>query len=152
MFVSQFVTSQIFEFTLAFLPSLFSAWPNKSEQKFKYLKYLIFHHFQWVFIEANKINFFGRLESNFNYKSTYNGRKALYLNNPCPQADCVKSVQIRIFFWSVFSRIRTEYGEIRSICTLFTQWHLEKLINFSLCISCIIILTITDFLISPSFV
>ena len=26
---------------------------------------------------------------------------------------CVKSVQIRRFFWSVFSRIRTEYGEIR---------------------------------------
>ena len=25
---------------------------------------------------------------------------------------CVKSVQIRRFFWSVFSRIRTEYGEI----------------------------------------
>ena len=28
---------------------------------------------------------------------------------------CVKSVQIRSFFWSVFSLIRTEYGEIRSI-------------------------------------
>ena len=28
---------------------------------------------------------------------------------------CVKSVQIGSFFWSVFSRIRTEYGEIRSI-------------------------------------
>ena len=28
---------------------------------------------------------------------------------------CVKSVQIRSFFWSVFSRIRTEYGEMRSI-------------------------------------
>ena len=27
---------------------------------------------------------------------------------------CVKSVKIRSFFWSVFSRIRTEYGEIRS--------------------------------------
>ena len=25
---------------------------------------------------------------------------------------CVKSVQIRSFFWSVFSRIRTEYGAI----------------------------------------
>ena len=30
-------------------------------------------------------------------------------------AHCVKSVQTRSFFWSVFSRIRTEYGEIRSI-------------------------------------
>ena len=27
---------------------------------------------------------------------------------------CVKSVQIRSFFWSVFSRIRTDYGEIRT--------------------------------------
>ena len=28
---------------------------------------------------------------------------------------CVKSAQIQSFFWSVFSRIRTEYREIRSI-------------------------------------
>ena len=28
---------------------------------------------------------------------------------------CVKSVQIRSYFWSVFSRLRTEYREIRSI-------------------------------------
>ena len=28
---------------------------------------------------------------------------------------CVKSVEIRGFFWSLFSRIRTEYGEIQSI-------------------------------------
>ena len=28
---------------------------------------------------------------------------------------CVKSVQIRRFFWSVLSRIRTEYGEILSV-------------------------------------
>ena len=28
---------------------------------------------------------------------------------------CVKSVKIRSFFWSVFSSIQTEYGEIRSI-------------------------------------
>ena len=27
---------------------------------------------------------------------------------------CVKSVQIRSYFWSVFSRIRREYGEMRS--------------------------------------
>ena len=27
---------------------------------------------------------------------------------------CVKSVQIRSFFWSVFSRIRTEYVKIRN--------------------------------------
>ena len=28
---------------------------------------------------------------------------------------CVKSVHIRSFFWSVFSRIRNEYGDIRNI-------------------------------------
>ena len=28
--------------------------------------------------------------------------------------NCVKSVQIQSFFWSVFSHIRTEYGEIRT--------------------------------------
>ena len=28
---------------------------------------------------------------------------------------CVKSVRIRSYFWSVFSRIQAEYGEIRSI-------------------------------------
>ena len=27
---------------------------------------------------------------------------------------CVKSVQIRSFFWSVFSRTRIEYGDLRS--------------------------------------
>ena len=28
---------------------------------------------------------------------------------------CVKSVQIRSYFWSVFSCIRTEYGEVISL-------------------------------------
>ena len=28
---------------------------------------------------------------------------------------CVKSVQIRRFFWSVFSRIRTEYGPEKTL-------------------------------------
>ena len=54
---------------------------------------------------------------------------------------CVKSVQIRSFFWSVFSCIRTEYGDLLRkppysvriqdntdqkkvhIWTLFTQWY-----------------------------
>ena len=34
---------------------------------------------------------------------------------PPDNCHCVKSVQIRSFFWSVFPHIRTEYGEIRSI-------------------------------------
>ena len=30
------------------------------------------------------------------------------------RAHCLKSVQIRSYFWSVFSCIRTEYGDLRS--------------------------------------
>ena len=30
--------------------------------------------------------------------------------------EVMESVQVRSFSWSVFSRIRTEYGEIRSMC------------------------------------
>ena len=52
----------------------------------------------------------------------------------------LKSVQIRSLFWSVFSCIRTEYGEIfekypntdqKKLCiwTLFTQWILSKTDN-----------------------
>ena len=31
-----------------------------------------------------------------------------------PAKHCVKSVQIQSYFWSVFSCIRTEYGDLRS--------------------------------------
>ena len=34
---------------------------------------------------------------------------------------CVKSVQIQSFFWSVFSRILTEYGEILRITSYSVQ-------------------------------
>ena len=34
---------------------------------------------------------------------------------------CVKSVQIRSFFWSVFSCIQIEYGEIRSISPIQSE-------------------------------
>ena len=64
----------------------------------------------------------------------------LYDCNHSLRRHCVKSVQIRSLFWSVFFRIRTEYEELRSISpflvrmrentdqkillfsTLFTQW------------------------------
>ena len=43
---------------------------------------------------------------------------------------CVKSVQIRIFFWSVFSCIQSEYGKIRTRKTAyldtFAQFHFLK--------------------------
>ena len=35
-------------------------------------------------------------------------------NSACNYSHCVKNVQIRSFFWSVFSRIWTEYGDLRS--------------------------------------
>ena len=44
---------------------------------------------------------------------------------------CVKSVEIRSFFWSVFCRIRTEYGDIRSISVIRIRqnpvfWHFSR--------------------------
>ena len=41
---------------------------------------------------------------------------------------CVKSVQIRSFFWSVFSRILTEYGEILRIsaCSVRMQENTDQ--------------------------
>ena len=74
----------------------------------------------------------------------------MWKTNFCQFLDhCVKSVQIRIILWSVFSHIRTEYGEIRSISpysvrmrentdqkilriwTLFTQWMIWYLEDFN---------------------
>ena len=39
--------------------------------------------------------------------------KSQFLLVSCLALHCVKSVQIRIFFWSLFSCIRTEYGDLR---------------------------------------
>ena len=36
-------------------------------------------------------------------------------STPLKNTQCLKSVHIRSFFWSVFSRICTEYRQIRSI-------------------------------------
>ena len=38
----------------------------------------------------------------------------------------MKSVQIRRFFWSVFSRIRTEYGEILCIQSEYGKIRIRK--------------------------
>ena len=37
------------------------------------------------------------------------------------QLHCVKRVQIRSFFWSIFSRIRPEYRKILSVGLIFTR-------------------------------
>ena len=39
---------------------------------------------------------------------------------------CVKCVQIRSFFWSVSSRIRTEYGEVRSFSPYSVRMREDK--------------------------
>ena len=38
--------------------------------------------------------------------------KLIFLKNMLINGHCVKSVQIRSFFWSVFSCVRTEYGDL----------------------------------------
>ena len=40
--------------------------------------------------------------------------------------DCVKSIQIRSYFWSVFSCIRTEHGDLRSKFALISKLVLIK--------------------------
>ena len=57
----------------------------------------------------------GSEESQFDKKSRLFANPVLCLA-PNRQIDthCVKSVQIRSFFWSVFSCIRTEYGDLRN--------------------------------------
>ena len=46
--------------------------------------------------------------------SSYWSISGQYFSSLIPLKHCVKSVQIRSFFWPAFSRIRTEYGEILS--------------------------------------
>ena len=48
----------------------------------------------------------------FSYVST--AKNLGSLDNAVTYYHCVKSVQIPSFFWSVFPRIRTEYGKIRT--------------------------------------
>ena len=68
------------------------------------------------------------------------GQLIYYLFRKIQTKHCLKSVQKRSFFWSVFSRIWAEYGDLRSkslysvrirenrtiknirIWTIFTQW------------------------------
>ena len=54
------------------------------------------------------------------------------------QIHCVKSVQIRIYFWSVFSCIRTEYRKIRTRNN-FVFWRFSRsdhLSHFLKCAAC----------------
>ena len=48
----------------------------------------------------------------------YNNEQSVILHNKQKRLHCMESVQIGSFFWSVISRIRTEYGEIRSMLSI----------------------------------
>ena len=60
------------------------------------------------------------IDKDFHSKTEKNLNDNKIISNPCSiyektfSTRCVKSVQIRSFFWSVFSRFRTEYGDLRS--------------------------------------
>ena len=55
---------------------------------------------------------------------------------------CVKSAQIRSYFWSVFSCIRTEYRKIRtrnnSVFGHYSSWNRQFSDNFRWCSCCLI--------------
>ena len=44
----------------------------------------------------------------------YRTKRIAATSSPLKNPPCVKSVEIRSYFWSVFSFIRTEYGDLRS--------------------------------------
>ena len=48
------------------------------------------------------------------------------LHNIFEEWHCIKSVPMRTFFWSVFFRIRTEYGEIRVFSPSAVKYEPEK--------------------------
>ena len=60
-------------------------------------------------------------------------RTFMIIKNECSRTFVTKSVQIRSFFWSVFFRIRTEYGEILRISP-YSVWMRENTDQKELCI------------------
>ena len=78
--------------------------PSKMMQKFfEKFQLLATSHF------ANLKKFITSKFSNVKYLRNHQLRMLLLKTN-----HCVKGLQIRSFFWSVFSRIRTEYGDLWS--------------------------------------
>ena len=45
----------------------------------------------------------------------------------CLDNHCMKSVQIRSYFWLVFSRIPTEYGEIPEVTPYLDTFHADNI-------------------------
>ena len=56
--------------------------------------------------------FYSKTERNLNDNKIISNPSSIY--EKTVSTHCVKSVQIRSFFWSVFSRFRTESGDLRS--------------------------------------
>ena len=101
-------------------------------------------------LEHLRSNFFKKIVNRVTYDWVLNAPLVLIIAKKLPRRQikdslhCVKSVQIRSFFWSVFSCIRTEYGDFRikslysvriqentdqkklHIWTLFTQCCIRK--------------------------
>ena len=78
-------------------------WDGPFDHRFLLVKILRYH---------SKIRFFIKLEVSLKRWKFW---KILKFQRALIFLHCVKSAQIRSFFWSVFSRIRTEYGEILRI-------------------------------------
>ena len=54
------------------------------------------------------------MQRNYTKKGTRAHQTKFFMVCVAAKLHCVKSVKIRSFFWSVFSCIRTEYGDLRS--------------------------------------
>ena len=70
------------------------------------------------FYTAQKMRYPSKDFFNKNYQIRRN--LSCFLN--CTNRHCVKSVQMQSFFWSVFSRIRTEYGDLRRISPIHSKY------------------------------
>ena len=78
--------------------------------------FLIFNiYFSTIFMTFPKVFLILFCQNIFKKCSDFLTNLCYYIHFLGRNLHCVKSVQIRIFFWSIFSRIRIEYGEIRSI-------------------------------------
>ena len=83
--------------------------------------------FLWVYLNSKEVSYLSWQKMYPNLKTICHIKVKLFLWTKLLESlllakyHCVKSVEIRSFFWSVFSRIWTKYGEIRSISTYSVQ-------------------------------
>ena len=119
-FVLNWINSTLFKFIFCFHSIIIFVvncvlWNDWNGKDSKYIL-LEFHHFNFLRhkILRNRLRISLRDLHIVDMIKTYSNFYRLW--------HCLKSVQIRSFFWSVFSCIRTEYGpEKNSVFGLFTQ-------------------------------